>query len=349
MTVTMALVGFGKSANRYHLPYLQQRQNLRVRIIYDHGFRDYSEKQAEYRQAGVQLTTDFSELLADPDIQLVTITTPAATHFELAKQLLLNGKNVLVEKPFCETAEEAETLLNLAKEKGLVAMPFQNRRFDSDYLSLAQVLQVGYLGRPLEIESHLDHYRRQSTQQDGVAINGQFYGLGIHTIDQMVALFGQPDQVYYDIRPQQNQGNLDDYYEVDLFYDGFKAKVKSSNLIATPYPKFILHGTMGSFIKYGIDQQENDLKAQIMPGMTNFGQDAPSAYGHLHYQNSNGDWIDKDLPTPTGDYGRVYDAMVATLTAGQPKLVSDTEILTDLRILEAGIQTTGPHVVDFTD
>lgn len=348
MTVTMAIAGFGKSANRYHLPYLKQRTNLKVKMIYDHGFRHYPTEQAAYRQAGVELTTDFGQLLADPEIQLVTITTPAATHYDLAKQLLLNGKNVLVEKPFCETTAEAQELLDLAKEKHLVAMPFQNRRFDSDYLALAQVLQVGYLGQPLEIESHLDHYRHQATNQNGDPINGQFYGLGIHTIDQMVALFGQPRQVYYDIRPQQNQGNLDDYYEVDLFYDGFKAKVKSSNLIASPYPKFILHGTMGSFIKYGIDQQENDLKAQIMPGMTNFGQEAPSAYGHLHYQNSNGDWIDKDLPTPQGDYGRVYDAMVATLTMQKPKLVSDEELLTDLRILEAGIQVPGPHVTDFT-
>lgn len=347
MQLTIAMVGFGKSANRYHLPYLKIRSEITVKAIYDHGFRHYPEAQQEWRQRGAVLTTDYQQILADPEIQMVTITTPAATHYQLAKAALNQGKHVLVEKPFCQTKAEARELLDLARSKGLVAMPFQNRRFDSDYLALKQVLTIGYLGRPLEIESHMDHYRLQETVVNSAPINGQFYGLGIHTIDQMIALFGAPQQVYYDIRPQQNQGNLDDYYEVDLFYEGFKAKVKSSNLVARPYPKFLLLGTLGSFVKAEIDQQENDLKAQIMPGTWGFGQDTADAYGQLHYQNGNGDWIEKSLPTPLGDYGRVYDAMAATILRGEPKLVSDEELLTALAILEAGVATKGPHVVDF--
>ncbi|WP_461218702.1 oxidoreductase [Lapidilactobacillus salsurivasis] len=345
MKLTMAIAGFGKSANRYHLPYLALRPEIKVKTIYDHGFRHYPEAQQAWREQGVTLTKDFQQVLTDPEIQLITLTTPAATHYQLAKEALDHGKNVLVEKPFCQTKAEAAELLALARRKGLVAMPFQNRRFDGDFLVLQRVLQVGYLGRPLEVESHMDHYRLQATQVNGAMINGQFYGLGVHTLDQMVALFGTPKQAYFDIRPQQNQGDLDDYYEVDLFYEGFKAKVKSSNLVATPYPKFLLHGTQGSFLKYGIDQQENDLKAQIMPGTAGFGQDDPSAYGRLHYQNSNGDWIDKSLPTPTGDYGRVYDAMMASIITGAPKLVSDQELLTVMALLEAGAASAGPHVV----
>ncbi|WP_125604771.1 oxidoreductase [Lapidilactobacillus bayanensis] len=345
--LVIAFAGFGKSANRYHLPYLKQRSQIKVKMVYDHRFRHYHKQQDDLRADGVELTTDFTAVLEDPEIQMVSITTPAATHYNLAKQVLLHGKNVLVEKPFCETSEQAAELLKLAKETGLIAMPFQNRRFDSDYLALKQVLEVGYVGEPLTLESHMDHFRPSDQFVNSEPINGQFYGLGIHTIDQIVALFGQPKHVFYDVRAQQNQGTLDDYYETQLFYSKLKAVVTSSPLVAYTYPSFVLNGTRGSFIKYGIDQQENDLKAGIMPGQSNFGIDTPSAFGHLKYLNSNGDWIEKDLPTPQGDYGRVYDAMYAAIIDKQSKLVTDQQLLTDIKILEAGVSESGPHVSSF--
>lgn len=345
--LVIAFAGFGKSANRYHLPYLKQRSEIKIKTIYDHRLRHYHQQQEDLKNNGVTLTTDYDQLLDDSEIQMISITTPAATHYSLAKQALLHGKNVLVEKPFCETSEQAEELLRLAKENGLIAMPFQNRRFDSDYLALKRVLEVGYVGEPLTIESHMDHFRPSDQFVNSDPINGQFYGLGIHTIDQIVSLFGQPEQVFYDIRTQQNQGTLDDYYEAQLFYPKLKAVVSSSPLVATAYPSFILNGTKGSFIKYGIDQQENDLKAGIMPDEPQFGIDAPQAYGHLKYLNSNGDWIEKDLPTPQGDYGRVYDAMFAAIIDKKSKLVTDQQLLIDMKILEAGVSESEPHVSRF--
>jgi len=340
----IALVGFGKSANRYHLPYLKLRSQIKLKAVYDHRLRHHQDIQDELKQSGVNLTTNFDDILNDSEIQMLSITTPATTHYSLAKEALNHGKNVLVEKPFCETRAQAEEILKLARDKGLVAMPFQNRRFDSDYLALKKVLDVGYIGTPLSLESHMDHFRPSDQFINSEPINGQFYGLGIHTIDQIVALFGQPQQVYYDIRAQQNQGNLDDYYETQLFYANFKATVSSSSLVATDYPSFRLNGTKGSFIKYGIDQQENDLKAGVMPGESQFGLDAPAAYGHLRYLNSNGDWISKDVITPIGDYGRVYDAMYATIIEQQTKLVTDQQLLLEMQILETGVSIQGPHV-----
>lgn len=343
----IALAGFGKSANRYHLPYLKLRSQIKIKTVYDHRLRHHQDVQTELKAAGVQLTTNFEDVLADPEIQMISITTPASTHYQLAKEALQHGKNVLVEKPFCETFKQAEELLKLAQEKGLVAMPFQNRRFDSDYLALKHVLEVGFVGTPLQIESHMDHFRPSEQFINSEPINGQFYGLGIHTIDQMIALFGQPRQVYYDIRAQQNQGNLDDYYETDLFYSNLKVKVTSSPLVAIPYPSFRLNGTKGSFIKYGIDQQENDLKAGMMPEAPHFGEDTSTAYGHLKYLNGNGDWIEKDVITPVGDYGRVYDAMFETILNQKTKLVTDQQLLLEMKILEAGVATVGPHVTTF--
>ena len=338
--LTMGFIGLGKSTHRYHLPYLRTRENITVKTIYNR-----SPKPATPETAGIHLTTDLDELLNDPAIQLVTIATPAATHYEFAKQVIEAGKHVIVEKPFAASVKEAKELLALAAEKDVMAMPYQNRRFDGDYLALKQVVERGYLGDVLEVEMHMDHFRPDQTAHVGPKEEGNFYGLGVHTIDRMLALFGRPTAVSYDIRSLRNPASVDDYFEADLFYgERLKVKVKTSFLVATPYPQVIAHGTQGSFIKFGEDQQENDLKAGIMPGVPDFGIDSPKNYGTLHYQNANGDWIDKQLPTPLGDYGRVYDAAYETIINGKAKLVSNAEILTNIEILENGFAKPSPSV-----
>lgn len=339
----MGLIGFGKSANRYHLPYINLRKNIQVKTIYN--LSRNPELEQEYAEKGVDFTTDLEFLLNDNEIQLISICTPAHTHYELAKRAILAGKNVIVEKPFCSTLSETKELLNLGKEYNVMVMPFQNRRFDGDFLALKQVLEQGYVGEPLELETHFDYYRPTNTPNPGPIVEGTFFGLGIHTIDRIISLFGRPQKVAYDIRSVQNKGSLDDYFDVDLHYSNqFKAKVKTSHLVAKSYPQIILHGTKGSFIKYGIDQQENDLKAGISPDAPGFGHDSPNQYGSLRYLNTNGDWIEKQIPTPVGDYGRVYDFAYDTIINGAPKLVSDEETITNIEILESGFIQENPSV-----
>ncbi len=346
MSLKMAIIGFGKSANRYHLPYLKQRKNIEVKYIYNH--RRHEDREAQYAGLGIRFTTDLNEVLNDDEVQLVTICTPADTHFDYAKQVLEHGKNVLVEKPFCKTVMETKQLLTLANQRHLIAMPYQNRRFDSDYLTLKEVLDRGYVGEPLEIESHMDKYRPDKAVHTGDKINGTFYGLGIHMLDQMVAIFGRPQAAAYDIRTIQNEeSTLDDYYQVDLHYGKLKVTVKTNPLVAAPYPRFIVHGTNGSYLKYDIDQQENDLKLGIMPGDTHFGQDTPDKYGRVKYHNQNGDWIEKQIPSLQGDYGRIYDSLCDSILNGKEKLVSDAQTLLDISILESGIQQPTPSVVHF--
>ena len=167
-------------------------------------------------------------------------------------------------------------------------------------------------------------------------------------LDQMLALFGKPESVAYDIRTIQNEAStLDDYYQMDLHYGKLKVTVKTNPLVAEPYPRFILHGTTGSYLKYDIDQQENDLKQGIMPDAPDFGEDTPDKFGHVKYHNKNGDWIEKQIPTVQGDYGRIYDTLYDSIMNGKPKLVSDEETLMDIEILEQGIKQPSPSVVKF--
>lgn len=343
MKLTVGFIGFGKSVTRYHLPYLLIRDYVKVKSIFNRKRKP--ELEETYRDYSIYFTDQVNELLSDTEIQLISICTPPSTHYSYAKQCLEHGKHVLVEKPFCTTKEETEELLQLAEEKNLLIMPYQNRRFDSDFLAVKEVLAKGYLGELVEIESHFDYYRPDAPDAPGSYYDGSFFSLGVHTLDQIISLFGRPDFVTYDIRSVRNKKNPDDTFEAQLFYENFKAIIKTSHLVKKPYPKFILHGTKGSFIKYGIDQQETNLKSGIMPGTDGFGADSHDAYGEIQY-------IDKEkqeqtilLPTPQGDYGKVYDHIYQTLFYGAEKLVSNAELLTTMEILTRGFEKKSPHII----
>jgi len=344
MALKIAFIGFGKSANRYHLPYLNIRDNFELKIVYTRKAPN-EELAQPYRDKGVNFTTNLDDILNDKEIDLVTICTPAQTHFELAKRVIESKKSVIVEKPFVDTLEHAKELIELGHENGVLVMPYQNRRFDGDYLATKKVIDQGFLGDIVEVESHIDYYRPNTVNKPGTKEQGEFYGLGIHLMDRMIALFGRPDQVVYDIRNTEVAGAVDNYFDVDLHYGTqMKVKVKVSTDVAQEYPRFIVHGMKGSFIKYGADQQENDLKAGIMPGTQEFGEDSPMYYGHAKYQNSNGDWIEKQVKTPLGDYGAYYDSVYQTLVNHKARLITDEQILTDMELLEAGFYSPSPSI-----
>lgn len=343
----IAYVGFGKSTNRYHLPYVALRDNIQVTRVVTPTLGKRPEDQAKLEAGGTIFSTDIQDIIHDDTIDLAVVVTPASSHYETVKTLLEGGKNVLVDKPMTETLAQAQELVQIAREKHLFVMPFQNRRFDSDYLTLQHVLKTGYVGRPVELELHMDHFRPNDAVPATTPINGSFFGHGVHLVDQIVALFGRPEHVSYDIRSVRDvQNGADDQFEVGLHYaDAFKATVQATETAMVHYPKWVLHGTKGTYIKYNIDQQEYDLKAGIMPGTTGFGEDAPQDYGQLVYLNQNGDRIEKIIPTIQGDYGRVYDAVYETLVNGAPKLISDEEMITVIEILSGGFTQDQPHTL----
>jgi len=341
MTLHCAFIGFGKSATRYHLPYvLHRKADWHVAHIYRRSPKP-DEQLPQYAQ--IHFTSELDDILNDPQVKLVVVCTHADSHFDYAKQALEAGKNVLVEKPFTPTLSQAKELFALAKSKGLTISPYQNRRFDSCFLTTKKVIESGKLGQIVEIESHFDNYRPVDGGKPGLPQDGVFYGLGVHTMDQIISLFGRPQQVSYDIRHLRNKANPDDTFEAQLFYGDLKAIVKSSHLVKLEYPKFIVHGHKGSFIKYGIDQQETSLKANIMPGEPGFGAD--SSVGILEYVDDAGNTVREEVAVETGDYGRVYDALYQTLANGSENFVSESDALTNMEVLERGFAQPSPATV----
>jgi predicted dehydrogenase len=247
MKLTIGFIGFGKSVTRYHLPFLLVRDHIKVKMIYSRTKKE--ELENTYKPQGIEFTNELDVLLNDPDIQLISICTAHNSHYELAKTCLEHNKHVLVEKPFVTTTEEAKELLEMAKEKNLVIMPYQNRRFDSDFLALKEVLEKGYLGDIVEVESHMDYYRPEAPTSPGQFYDGAFYGLGVHTLDQIVSLFGKPENAYFDIRSIRNPENPDDYYHVELIYPSHKVIVKTNHLVQIAIPKIYCSRNKRKFCK----------------------------------------------------------------------------------------------------
>lgn len=333
--LTMAYIGNGKSANRYHLPFSLKRGNIRVKTIYDPSPDSPWEK-----IEGVNYTTKIEDVLEDPEIQLVAVCTPSQLHYPLAKQVLESGKNALVEKPFANTSAEAKELYALAKEKGLFLQCYQNRRYDSDFLTVQKVIKSGVLGDILEVEMHYDYYRPEipeSIHEFSVS-HSYLYGHGCHTIDQVLSFFGDPDDIHYDVRQLLGPNRMNDYFDLDLYYGTMKVSVKSSYFRLKERPSFVVYGTKGVFVKETKDRQEEHLKHFYMPTNDDFGIDLPQHYGTLTYMDEDGVYHEEKVVSEIGDYSRVYQGIYETIINGAEKIVKDEETIRQIEILEEGIK-----------
>ena len=334
--------GNGKSTNRYHLPFLIRRKDtIRVKTVYARTLRD-----DWARWDGVNYTDNLDDLLGDPEIDVVVITTPSQAHYSVAKQVLEAGKNVVLEKPFTQTVEESQELFDLAKEKGVMIQGYQNRRFDSDFLTTQAVIESGKLGELAEVEMHYDYYRPEVPEGvDHYSKDESYiYNHACHTADQVLSYFGEPDRITYDVRQLLGEGRMNDYFDLDFFYDkgtdkydvmpgGLKVSIKSSYFRAKERPSFVVYGRRGMFVKAEKDKQEADLKKFYLPDHADFGLDTPANFGTLTYYDEDGHYHEESVETVEGDNGRFYDALYETVINGAQPLVTEDQTMAQMRIL----------------
>src|SRR5699024_10085783 len=198
-------------------------------------------------------------------------------HYEYARQALAAGKNVVVEKPFAATLQQAEELVRLSEDKGKLLIVFQNRRWDSDFQAVQQVVEEGSLGTLIEAELHYDRYRMEPSakkhkEKDEPGV-GLIYDLGPHIIDQAIALFGKPEGVFARVQSHRPGSLVDDYFKIELLYPDFNCTLKASLLVREPVPAYVLHGTKGSFLKSRADVQEADLDEGLNPCKSDWGKE----------------------------------------------------------------------------
>lgn len=332
--LTVAYIGFGNSVCVYHLPHVETRPDtIKVKYIYRREEDRVGDEEREIWYPEIEFTSDIEKVMNDPEVNLIVVNTPDRFHTYYTRMALEHGKNVLCEKPFAEDEKTARETFEMAKEKGLVAMSNQNRRFDADMKTLRKVLESGKLGDIVEVESHYDYFRPESAK-DRIGM-GYLGGLAVHPLDQIVGEFGIPNKVVYDCRSYYHPGTNDDYFDIDLFYDKFKAIVKSSQFVKIDYPRFTVHGTKGSFT---LPPQGHNSDKKNEPGAIHLEhQEVPEEkWGTLSYINENGEDITEKVPLEEVEYAKIYDSLLDAIEGKGEKAVKDDEVCFVLSMIEEG-------------
>jgi predicted dehydrogenase len=330
-TLKVGIVGYGFATRTFHAPLIAGVPGLELAAI-------ASSDPAKFRQAwpDVAAETSPAALFARKDLDLVVIPTPNDSHFPLAKLALEAGKHVVVDKPFTLTVAEARALRGCAMQAGKVLSVFQNRRWDADFLTVKALIASGELGPVQEFESHFDRHspvvQDRWRERDALG-SGLWFDLGAHLVDQAVQLFGVPDALGVDLARQRPGARTDDYYQAQLHYGSSRVILHANNLVPQPGPRYTVHGTLGTYVKFGLDVQEDQLKAGMIPPAPGWGVD-PNP-GTLTLFNA-GDRTSRTVPTLTGDYPAYYAALRDAVLGTGPNPVPVEQAIQVMGLIELG-------------
>ncbi|MFP2904946.1 oxidoreductase [Pyxidicoccus sp. 3LFB2] len=333
MTVRVALLGHGFAGRTFHAPLIRAVDGLELRVV-----ASSQRESVEARLPEVTVVASALEAATHSGVDLVVIATPNASHAPLAEAALRAGKHVVVDKPFTVTLAEARALCALAREQGRVLSVFHNRRWDSDFLSLRAVLADGVLGRVTHVESRFDRFRpevRQRWREQVLSGAGVWFDLGPHLVDQALQLFGLPDSVTGALARHREGAQVDDWCQVTLVYPRRHVVLQASMLVAGGMPRFAVHGTGGSWLKYGMDTQEDRLRADETPGAPGWGED-PSP-GRLLDGATGAERPSVALP---GDYRHYYRAVLDAVEGRGANPVTPSQALAVMSVLEAAVRAS---------
>lgn len=331
--IATALLSYGMSGEVFHAPLLTAHRGFSlVKIL------ERTKDKARQRYPEVKVVRSLEAILADDAIELVVVNTPHNTHADLTAQVLDAGKHVIVEKPFTNNVGEGERLVALAQSRNLMLSIFQNRRWDGDFMTVQQVIKAGVLGSVVELEAHYDRYRPTvdyaTWKEKNEPGSGILYNLGAHMIDQALVLFGMPRRLTAHVGIQRPGGEAEDFYDIRMEYDHCSVILKSSYVVREPGPRYQVHGMNGSFVKHGLDPQEEALKEGKTPGGPQWGADQSNIWGKLNTTLAGGLHVDGKIETVHGNYLGFYDNIYEHLREGKPLAVTAGQALQVIRIIE---------------
>ncbi|MBZ9538735.1 oxidoreductase [Modicisalibacter tunisiensis] len=330
----VGVVGYGFASQTFHVPLIQATPGLELIAV------SSSDAAKVHRDlASVAVEASPQALFARSDMDLVVIPTPNESHFPLAKAALAAGKHVVVDKPFTVTLSEARQLRTLAERAGRLLSVFHNRRWDSDFLTVRELLAGEQLGRVVHVESRFDRFRpevRQRWREQAKPGGGIWYDLGPHLLDQAHQLFGLPQAILLDLATRRDGAQIDDDFLALLDYEDKRVSLHASALVAAESPRFVIHGTQGSYVKYGLDPQEARLKQGEIPA-PRWGEDTRN--GRLTLAAEDGRLTEREHPTLPGDYLAYYQGVRDALLGEGGNPVPVDEALAVMQLLETGLDS----------
>lgn len=336
--IDTVLVGHGYAGRTMHAPLIQAVPGLRLAGVVS-GRPDAV--RADHPDMPVAPSLD-AALAEHPGIRLVVIATPNDTHVPLARQALEAGRHVVLDKPVTVEAAEARALAALAEEKGLVASAFHNRRWDGDFLAARRLIADGTLGDLALFESRIDRFRpdvRDRWRERPGPGSGLWYDLGPHLVDQALVLFGRPDSVTADLGCQRTAEGAVDWFHVLLRYGRLRVVLRASTLAAAPGPRLTLYGSGGAWVKEGMDLQEDQLKAGILPGAPGWRGDTESAT--LTHPGADGALVAEAAPVRSGDWTAYYAGVRDAVLGRAADPVPMREAADVMTIIEAAMESSG--------
>ena len=334
------LVGYGSAGQTFHAPVLSAVPGLQLAAV---ASSQPHKVHADW--PGVAVVPDAAALVDRPDIDLVVVATPNAQHHPVAKAALEAGKHVVVDKPFTLDVAQARELELLSRRNNRMLSVYQNRRFDADFLTLKDLLAGGELGRPVYLESHFDRFRPEVKvrwREQAVPGSGLWVDLGAHLVDQAVQLFGRPDTLQLDTAVLRDGAVVEDYFHAVLRYEQgphapLRVVLHSTTLAASAAPRYIVHGTLGSYIKHGVDTQEDALRAGQRPPAEGWGVDPLD--GELTRVGSDGAITRRSIATRAGNYVDYYAAVRDAILGRGSNPVPPEQAVALMELLDIGRQS----------
>jgi predicted dehydrogenase len=335
--IKTGICSYGMSGKLFQAPFIQAHPGFELTAIVE---RHKNESRERYPQSVLYRSVD--EMLADKAINLVIVNTPVQTHYDFAKAALQAGKHVVVEKPFVIKADEGEKLQQIAREKKLLLSVYQNRRYDGDYRAVKQVLDQKLLGDIKEMEMRFDRYRPSASgkqhKEGGLPGAGTLYDLGPHLIDQALQFFGWPKSVFADVWIMRNDVEADDYFELLLYYEKLRVRVKATCIARESYPAYIVHGMKGSFLQHRSDLQEQQLLTGTVPSLESWCPPPAKPDGLLHTE-IDGEVIRRETIAEAGNYMGYFDDLYKALRGERENPVPAADGINTIRIIEAAFKS----------
>lgn len=333
--VRVALVGYGLAGESFHAPFIASTRGMRLDAIVTRDPSRRARAAREHREA--RLLDSIDEVLEQADaLDLVVVATPNRSHVPMARAALEAGLGVVVDKPLAPTAAEARALVRLAGERGRLLTVYQNRRWDSDFLTLRRLVAEGALGDVLRVESRFERWRPEpkagwKENADPAEGGGILLDLGTHLVDQAVTLLGPVTGVYAELDLRRPGAAVEDDAFVALAHaSGARTHVWLSAVAAQGGPRFRVLGSRGAWVKHGMDVQEAALKAGARPrGRDDWGREPEAQWGQLGTDEAR-----TTTESLAGDYGRFYRGVVQALREGAPPPVDPADAVHVLELLE---------------
>lgn len=335
LPIVTGLMAYGMSGKIFHAPFLSTNSQFNLKAVVE---RNQKKMAADYPDILSYDSVD--ELLNDAEIELVIVNTPNFTHFDLGKRALQAGKHVLIEKPACANTAEVKELFDLGRKFNRHVMIYQNRRWDSDFLSVREVIESGRLGKLTEVTFRYDRYKPELSvkpfkETKETPVNGIGYELGPHIIDQAIHLFGKPLSFDKISTIQREGSEVFDYINLRLLYPGgLVVNLVSGLLIADPVPSFVIHGALGSFSKKRCDVQEPQLNIPILPNNAAYGVEPEGCEGKLVTIRVDGESTVEWVQAPKGDYNNLFYAVYHAIRENALYPITEEHIVWQMEILE---------------